>query len=77
MDSFTRLTSRQQLDALCWAANRAGLSYGQFCAAMSFSEREEIYAQYEELLKQRSEINKKRNEEMRKKLHKKKKRGVI
>ncbi len=76
MDSFTGLTSRQQLDALCWAANRAGLSYGKFCAAISFSEREEVFAQYEDLLKQRSEINKKRNEEMRKKLHKKK-RGAI
>ena len=75
MDSFTGLTSRHQLDALCWAANRAGLSYGQFCATISFSEREEVFAQYEDLLKQRKENNK-RNEELRKKLQKKKKRGA-
>ena len=75
MDNYTGLTNSQQLDALSWAANQAGLSYGQFCAKVSFSEREKVFAQYEDLLKQRKENNK-RNEELRKKLQKKKRRGA-
>ena len=35
-----------QLDAITWAANQAGVSYGQFSSRLTEAEKETIYAEY-------------------------------
>ncbi len=62
----TALSAGQQLDALCWAANEAGVSYGQFCSRLSAAERERVFDRYAKLLEEREAV-KLRNEMLRKK----------
>ncbi len=51
----TSLSVRQQLDALCWAANEAGMSYGQFSSRLTAAERDRVFDRYEKLLKERED----------------------
>ncbi len=64
-ESTTALSVGQQLDALCWAANEAGVSYGQFCSRLSAVERERVFDRYAKLLEEREAV-KLRNEMLRK-----------
>ena len=41
------LSTTDQLDAITWAANRAGVSYGQFSSRLTEAEKETIYAEYQ------------------------------
>ena len=66
-DSSTTLTGRQQLDALNWAANQAGMSYGQFCTRLTPAGQDKAFADYEVLLKQREEAWKKAEEQQKRK----------
>ena len=47
------LSSAEQLDAITWAANRAGKSYGQFSSRLTTGEKNEIYREYQEWQKER------------------------
>ena len=42
------ISTLEQLDALAWAANRSGKSYGAFTARLTTEEKNSIYAEYVE-----------------------------
>ncbi len=65
-ESTTGLSVRQQLDAICWAANEAGMSYGQFCLHLTDEERDRVFERYEKMVKAR-EAEKLRREMLQKK----------
>lgn len=44
------LSKAQQLEALCQAAKKEGLTYGRFCAGLSEMEKKRIYDSYAKLL---------------------------
>lgn len=44
------LSKSQQLDAISWAANKAGTTYGKFSATLTGTEKEQIYTEYAKLL---------------------------
>ena len=48
------LNPAEQLDAITWAANRAGKSYGQFSSRLTNEEKEEIYRAYTAWQKERA-----------------------
>lgn len=37
------LSAAEQLDAITWAANQAGVSYGQFISRLALNDKERIY----------------------------------
>ena len=47
------LSPTEKLDAIIWAANRAGKSYGQFSSRLTTDEKKEIYRAYTEWQKER------------------------
>ena len=40
------ISTLEQLDALAWAANRSGKSYGTFTAKLTSDEKKRIYGEY-------------------------------
>lgn len=52
------LSKAQQLDAINWAANKAGLSYGVYSVSLRESDKERIYEDYARLLAQEREKEK-------------------
>ena len=44
------LSKSQQLDAISWAANKAGTTYGKFSTTLTGPEKERIYEEYARLL---------------------------
>jgi len=44
------LSKSQQLDAISWAAKKAGSTYGKFSVTLTASDKERIYAEYAQLL---------------------------
>lgn len=46
----TALPRSQRLDAISWAANKAGSTYGKFSATLTGPEKERIYEEYARLL---------------------------
>ena len=42
------ISTLEQLDALAWAANRSGKSYGAFTSRLTTEEKNSIYAEYVE-----------------------------
>ena len=62
MDENVKLTSQDRLDAICWAANEAGQSYGKFAATLTQAEKEAIYERYQSLLEKNAKAEKKRLE---------------
>ena len=48
------LSRAEQLDAITWAANRAGKSYGRFSSRLTTEEKNEIYREYQEWQKERA-----------------------
>ena len=42
------ISTLEQLDALAWAANRSGMSYGAFTTRLTTEEKNSIYAEYVE-----------------------------
>ena len=56
MFSDIRKSSTDALNALAWAANRAGLSYGQYYSQLSVEEMQDILCEYRAMKqKQREE----------------------
>lgn len=49
------LSKGSQLSALCWAAEKAGLSYGKFVQKLNEKQKQEIYAEYDAYLKIKDE----------------------
>ena len=49
------LSKGSQLSALCWAAEKAGLSYGKFVQSLNEKRKQEIYAEYGAYLKIKDE----------------------
>ena len=47
------LSKEQQLDAICWAARKQGVSYGKFSVTLSDMEKYQIYEEYAALLEQK------------------------
>ena len=41
------LSAAEQLDAITWAANQAGVSYGQFTSRLALEDKERIYDAYQ------------------------------
>lgn len=71
--STKHLSTMDQLDAITWAANQAGVSYGQFSSRLTEEDKEAIYAEYQvwqaerkaeihERMKRRSQENRNANE---------------
>lgn len=60
MEEYRTLTPQERLDALCWAANKAGQSYGKFSTRLTQSEKEDIYEQYRTLLLRREKRERER-----------------
>jgi len=56
------LTKNEELDAICWAANKVGSTYGQFSARLTDAERDEIYAEYTDYITQKAQEEKQRLE---------------
>lgn len=56
-DNSPKLSNAQQLDAICWAANQAGVTYGKFSVILGTAEKKQIFEEYAKLLakKQREE----------------------
>lgn len=48
------LSPAEQLDAITWAANRAGKSYGRFSSRLTTEEKNEIYLAYQKWQKERA-----------------------
>lgn len=44
------LTKSQQLDAISWAAKKAGMSYGKYSSTLTEEDKTRIYAEYAQLL---------------------------
>ena len=44
------LSRSQQLDAISWAAKKAGSTYGKFSVTLTASDKERIYTEYAKLL---------------------------
>ena len=49
-EDLPALPKAQRLDAISWAANKAGSTYGKFSAALTGPEKERIYEEYARLL---------------------------
>jgi len=47
------LSTAEQLEAITWAANQAGVSYGQFTSRLTPERKENIYEEYQEWQKAR------------------------
>ena len=47
------LSKAQQLEALCQAAKKEGLTYGRFCASLSESQKKQIYEAYMKQLEEK------------------------
>lgn len=62
MDEERKLSPQDRLDAICWAANKAGQSYGKFSARLAHREKEEIYENYQRLLDRQAKAEEKRLE---------------
>ena len=44
------ISKSQQLDAISWAAKKAGLSYGKYSTTLTEEDKERIYTEYAQLL---------------------------
>ena len=74
-NSYTLLNSSQQIDAICWAANQAGMSYGEFCTGMTVSMRAKAFFDYELVLRQRATERKAEEERLKHKQRSRKRAG--
>jgi len=54
------LSRSQQLDAISWAAKKAGTSYGKFSATLTGAEKEQICEKYARLLAKKRREEQKR-----------------
>ena len=61
------LSRAEQLDAITWAANKAGKSYGRFSSRLTTEEKNEIYHAYREWQKERAAEFHERMQERKKK----------
>ena len=52
-NTSSSLSAAEQLDAIIWAANQAGVSYGQFTSKLTPERKELIYEEYQEWQKAR------------------------
>lgn len=52
-NTSSSLSAAEQLDAITWAANQAGVSYGQFTSRLTPERKELIYEEYQEWQKAR------------------------
>ena len=62
MAEYARLTPQDRLDAICWAAKKAGQSYGKFAATLTQNDKEAIYERYQSLLEKKAAAERKRLE---------------
>ena len=60
MEKQSVLTDAQKIDAIAWAANHSGLTYGRYTAQLSGIDKEMIYQQYADVLRERKAAEQRR-----------------
>lgn len=55
MLKFRHVQGFFEINAIAWAAQRAGASYGQFAATLTAEQKEQIFLDYREMKRQQGE----------------------